>query len=159
MPLLRCALVFALTLALAPAVAAQGHGGRPIRLNGVRPLAFGDLIAGVPMNVLRTDAARAGQFDLTAQNSETVILDFSLPVVMNGPGGASMPITFAATDAGWSQAQSIGSQVPFDPHQPYLATMSRQGRGSIFLGGTVTPAASQAPGSYSATVTLTVVYP
>ncbi|HEU4761447.1 MAG TPA: DUF4402 domain-containing protein [Gemmatimonadales bacterium] len=153
----RIALVLGLaTLFAHPALA---QAGRKIRVDGIRPLAFGSLLAGAPTTVLRTDPANSGQFDLTAQNNDVVILSFSLPSSMSGPSGASLPLAFSGSDAGFSSSQSIGAQVAFDPRQSYVATMSQQGRGSVFLGGTVAPAFNQRPGSYSATITLTVMYP
>ena len=144
---------------LARPVEAQGHGGRPIRVLGVRGLTFGSLIAGMPTSVLRTDPARSGQFDLSAQNGEVILVSFSLPAAMTGPGGSSLPLTFSGTDAGFSREQTIGDQVAFDPRSTFMGTMSRQGRASIFLGGTAMPAFNQPPGDYSGTVTLTIAYP
>ena len=144
---------------LASPGAAQDHGGRPLRVLGVRGLTFGSLIAGAPSSVLRTDPARSGQFDITAQNGEVILVSFSLPSAMTGPGGASLPLMFSGTDAGFSQEQTIGDQVAFDPRTTYLGTMSRQGRASIFLGGSAMPAFNQPPGDYSGTVTLTIAYP
>ncbi len=152
----RFALVLGLAAFITLPAAAQN---RKIRVDGIRPLAFGALLAGTPATVLRTDPARSGQFDLTAQNNDTVILSFSLPSSMSGPAGASMPLSFGGSDAGFSSAQSIGDQVAFDPRQSYVATMSQQGRGSVFLGGAVSPGFNQRAGAYTATITLTVMYP
>src|SRR5438094_502828 len=80
-----------------------------------------------------------------------------LPVVMTGPAGATLPLLFGGSDAGYSQSQSIGSQIGFDPKQPFVITFSQNGRGSVFLGGTAQPVPTQRAGSYTATITLTVV--
>jgi hypothetical protein len=152
----RIALVLGLAMLTAGPALAQG---RKIRVDGVRPLAFGQLLAGAPATVLRTDPANSGQFDLRAQNNDVVILTFSLPSSLSGPGGASLPLSFSGSDAGFSRERSISDQVAFDPRQSYLGTMSQQGRASVFLGGTATPAFNQRPGAYSATITLTVMYP
>lgn len=148
-----CLLLFA----GATALPAQ-RGRRPIRAQGVRSLAFGTLLPGVPQPVARTDPLRSGQFDLTGQRFSAVQLSFSLPSVMNGPGGATLPLSFGSNDAGFSVSQTVAAQVGFDPRAPFTATLSRNGRGSVFLGGTARPLPSQRPGSYSGTVTLTVVY-
>ena len=72
---------------------------------------------------------------------------------------AAMPLSFGASDAGYSQSQSIGSQVTFDPRTSFIAsTLNQQGRGSVFLGGTANPTTNQRAGSYTATITLTVAY-
>jgi hypothetical protein len=152
----RFALVLGLVMLVAGPAAAQG---RKIRVDGVRALAFGTLLAGAPTTIVRTDPSRSGQFDITAQNGDLVILSFSLPASMSGPAGASLPLSFSGADGGFSRAQSISDQVAFDPRQSYVATMNPQGRASVFLGGTATPAFNQRPGAYSATITLTVMYP
>jgi hypothetical protein len=151
---------FVLVLGLVMLAAAPARAqGRKIRVQGIRPLAFGSLLAGAPTTVVRTDPARSGQFDITAQNNDLVILSFSLPTSMSGPAGTSLPLTFSGSDAGFSRVQSIGDQVAFDPRQAYVGTMGQQGLGSVFLGGTATPAFNQPPGVYTATITLTVMYP
>jgi hypothetical protein len=141
----------------ATALAGQ-RGGRPIRARGARSLTFGTLLPGIPQPISRTDPLRSGQFDVTGRRFSTVQFTLSLPAVMNGPAGATLPLSFGSNDAGYSVSQSVAAQVGFDPRGPFLATLSSNGRGSVFLGGTAQPTPSQRPGSYSATVTLTVVY-
>lgn len=150
------AMLCILLLGGAPAVHAQR--GRPIRAQGVRALAFGTLLPGVSQPILRTDPLRSGQFDVTGQKLSNVQLIFTLPGAMTGPAGAVLPLSFGGNDAGFSVSQSVASQVGFDPRAPFLATLSKNGRGSVFLGGTAQPVPAQRPGSYSGTVTLTVVY-
>jgi hypothetical protein len=75
---------------------------------------------------------------------------------MTGPSGALMTLSFGAGDAGYSQSQAIGSQVGFDPKQSFTATLSNNGRGSVFVGGTANPATNQRAGAYTATLTLNV---
>jgi len=129
---------------------------RPLTVTGVRGVTFGAILPGIPGVVLRTDAANSGQFDIRGPNRSQVLLSFTLPLVMTGPGGALMPVTFGSSDAGYSQAQTIGSQVGFDPKQPFTATLSNNGRGSVFVGSTAKPATNQRAGGYTATLTLTV---
>ena len=99
----RFALVLGLAMLTAGPVLAQG---RKIRVDGVRPLAFGQLLAGTPASVLRTDPASSGEFDLRAQNNDFVLLTFSLPSSLSGPGGASLPLSFNGSDAGFSRERS-----------------------------------------------------
>ena len=148
-----------LTYALALSLLAVGPlvGQRPIAVTGVRPLTFGTVLPGVPAVVSRTNAANAGQFDLTGPHDSQAALTFTLPVVMTGPAAATLPLQFLGSDAGYSQLQSIGSQIGFDPKQPFVITFSQNGRGSVFLGGTAQPSPTQRAGSYTATITLTVV--
>lgn len=132
--------------------------GRPLTVRAVRGLSFGGVFPGVPLVVARTDPANSGQYDVTGTKDASVQLTFTLPVALAGPGGASLPLLFSGNDAGYSQSQTIGSQVAFDPKQVFNAVLSGNGRGSVFLGGTASPAESQAAGTYTATVTLSVSY-
>lgn len=148
-----------LTLALALAAFAVRPlpGQRPTSVAGVRSLVFGTVLPGVPAVVSRTNAASAGQFDLTGPHDSQATLSFTLPLVMTGPAAATIPLLFGGSDAGYSQSQSIGSQIGFDPRQPFVITFSQQGRGSVFLGGTAQPGPGQRAGSYTGTITLTMV--
>jgi hypothetical protein len=141
-----------LSAAAPPAVRAQ----RPVTVTGVRGITFGTVFPGVSRVILRTDPAGSGQLDIRGPNRGQVLLAFILPLTMTGPAGAQIPLAFGSSDAGYSQSQSIGSQVGFDPKQPFTATLSNNGRGSVFVGATANPAASQPAGAYTATITLTV---
>lgn len=150
-------LMLVLLMAAAPPLVAQG---RPIRVEGIKPLAFGQLLAGTPVMVLRTDPVRAGQINLGAQPQSQIILQLSLPASMTGPLGATLPIAFGANDAGFSAQGAIGNQTAFDPRgSTVVVTNSQNGRGSVFLGGTAQPAFNQPPGTYTGVITLTVAYP
>jgi uncharacterized protein DUF4402 len=149
-----------LAVAALSTLAAPVHGqGRPLRVNGVRSISFGTVFPGIGKSVLRTDALNSGRFDIRAASGTQLQLTFALPPDMTGPGGAVMPLTFGGGDAGFSVTQSVASQVGFDPRVPFVATMGGPpGRASVFLGGTVTPLVSQPAGSYTGTITLTIVY-
>jgi hypothetical protein len=145
-------------LALALLGAASLTAQRLITVQGVRSLTFGAVLPGVPRVISRTDAVNSGQYNIRGQRNFQVQLTFILPTVMTGPAGATMPIVFAGNDAGYSQSQAIGSQVAFDPKQPFLATLNGRGRGSVFIGATARPAPTQRAGAYTGTLTLNVVY-
>jgi hypothetical protein len=132
-----------------------GAQGKPLTVTGVRGVTFGTVLPGVPRVVLRTDPANSGQIDIHGPKGQ-VLLTFVLPVSMTGPAGALMPIVFGASDAGFSATQAIGSQVGFDPKQPFTATLPNNGRASVFVGATATPATNQRAGAYTATIILTV---
>lgn len=150
-------LILPLLLAAAPPLLAQG---RPIRVEGIKPLAFGQILAGAPVPVLRTDPVRAGQINLSAQPQTQIILQLALPAAMTGPLGATLPIVFGANDAGFSPQGAIGNQTAFDPRNATVViTNAQNGRGSVFVGGTAQPAFNQPPGSYTGVITLTVAYP
>lgn len=145
----------ALALAGPAALLAQG---RPLRVTGVRDLQFGTVIPGIPALILRTDAANGAQYRLTGEKNTAVQLQFTLPTTMNGPSGATMPLSFGASDAGFSPSETVTSQVGFDPRVPFVGTLSNNGRAAVFLGGQALPAGGQQSGTYTATITLTVSY-
>jgi len=148
----RESLVVIGTLLLGAPLEAQG---KPITVTGVRAVTFGAVLPGVPRVVLRTDPANSGQIDIKGSKGP-VLLTFVLPINMTGPAAALMPITFGASDAGFSATQAIGSQVGFDPKQPFTATLPNNGRASVFVGATARPATNQRAGAYTATIILTV---
>ena len=149
--------VFCLLLAASRPLAAQG---RPIQVEGAKNLAFGILLAGTPLSVARTDPVGAGQINVAAQPNAQIILQLSPPSVMNGPAGATLPISFSANDAGYSPIGVITSQTAFDPRSSAVVlTNTRNGRGTVYVGGTAQPSASQRPGNYTGVITLTVAYP
>ncbi len=143
-------------LALALSLAGAGELRAQLAATGVRDLAFGNVLPGVPSTVQRTDAARSGQFDITGPILGRVEITFTLPATLIGGAGATMPTSFGSTSAGYSANGSIAAQTAFDPRTPFRATLSLLGRGSVFLGGTVAPPGSQGAGSYTAFVTITV---
>lgn len=143
--------------ALAPALA-QGNGGRPLNALSRQTLDFGVLFTGTATKVSRFDALRAGQFELRGVKGAEVRVDLGLPSALTGPKGAKVPLTFAATDGGFSRDGIIAAAAPFDPRTALITTLSGNGRLYIFLGGTATPAARQPAGTYAGTVTLTIAY-
>lgn len=151
MAALRCAL-------LAPAIslAAGSHAhAQFVSATGVRNVAFGDVIPGLQNTVQPTDVIRSGQFNITGPSLAQVEITFALPATLSN-GGATMPISFGATSAGYSSSGAIGSQTPFDPRSPFRTNLSPLGRGSTFIGGIVAPAGTQSAGSYSGSLGMTV---
>lgn len=130
---------------------------RPLTVQGTRSVAFGALLAGVNKSVLRTDAINGGQLDISGPKNVQVMLTFTLPSSMTGPAGATLPLSFGSNDGGWSPPQQIGTQIGFDPRVPFTAPLDQNGKVSVYLGGTAKPAANQKAGSYTGTITLTVV--
>jgi hypothetical protein len=145
-----------LTLASIVAVPGVAQGGRPLRVRGERPLTFGTVLPGVARPVLRTDPAASGEFSIRAGKFLTVLLQFSLPTSLSGPGGSAMPLTFGSDDAGYSTT-TIGAQVGFDPSVGGTGQLDKNGQGLVFLGGTARPTTGQSAGAYSGVVVLTVV--
>jgi Domain of unknown function (DUF4402) len=153
-----CRVAFAAATLFLLAHAPLSAQGRPLTVTGTRNLAFGTVIPGVAEPVTRTDPVRSGEFRLRGERNSVIQFTFVLPASMAGPSGATLPLSFGATDAGFSPTESITNQVGFDPRAVATGRLSNNGRGSIFLGGTANPGPAQRAGAYSATITLTVSY-
>jgi hypothetical protein len=139
--------VVCVLLAAAPPAAAQ------ITVTGIRNLAFGPVIRGVATHVLPSDAVKSGQFQFVTAIGNRVRLQFTLPTRLNGPAGATMPISFGTTDG---IAVGKAAPVTFNPNTAQTFSIVSSTTINVFIGGTVTPAAAQALGAYTNTITLTV---
>lgn len=146
-------LIFCLALAL---TASRGLGAQ-VSVRGIRGLSFGTVVPGVPGRVLRTDPANSGQLEIQGPFLTIIRFTFTLPTALNGPLGATMPVTFANNDAGWSRTNSIADQQAINPHQGHTRILWTGGRAGVFLGGTVTPGVGQRAGGYTGTVVLSVI--
>ena len=129
-----------------------------VSVAGIRNLAFGPVIVGIPSTVAPSDAIRSGQYRFTAPAGSRVRLDFDLPSQLNGPAGAKLPIKFGKTDAVAVGNAPGSAPTVLDPNPKanLKYEMGASTAANLFLGGTVTPAANQAPGSYVATIVMTV---
>ena len=117
----------------------------PITVTGNRSLDFGTVFPGVAKTIAIA-ATTSGQFQLGGQASGNVNLTFTLPTnLVNGAN--NLPI------GTWTGCTS------FTPSGTATASaFSAAGALWVFVGGTVTPAAAQAAGNYTGTVTLTAAY-
>ena len=124
-------------------------------VTGARALDFGNVFPGVAKSIA-VAAATSGRFDLTGQASANVNLTFTLPTNLTS-GANNLPIgTWTGCHAATSNTTGCTTFTPSGS-----ATASAfSGTGALFVwvGGTVTPAANQAAGTYNGTVTLTAAY-
>ena len=126
-----------------------------ITVTGRRDLRFGTLFPGIPEVVLPTDILGAGEYRIRGPGNMEIIMDLTpLPIVMVGPGAATLPLSYAGNDGIYDPA-GPGS-VAFDPTVPYTDRLPGNGRARVYLGATATPSFSQIAGDYSAAVVLTV---
>jgi len=148
---LLCSILCCSGLLMARPLAAQS-----IQAVGERDLRFGTVFPGLPEQVLRTDATRAGRYRIRARAGTGLSVRLVLPAAMVGPGGATLPLTFAADDGGYTPLFFLNFQIPFDPNAPYNFSMPFLGTVRIYLGGTATPSFAQPGGTYSAAVVMIV---
>lgn len=134
-----------------------------LTVSPLRDLNFGTVTVGVPTAVPPT-AAAAGQWQVTGTPNAFVTINLTLPTVLDnvqGVPGITMPIAFGTTSARWRRDQNDpnGASV-FDPSAGATGRLGPPPRPNMYvwLGGTVTPAPTQAPGIYRGTIVLTVAY-
>lgn len=124
-------------------------------VTGAQALAFGNVFPGVNKTIAVTDAT-SGRFDLTGQNSATVNLTFALPATL-ASGGNTLPIgTWTGCTNTSNSTTGCTSFTPSGTATP--SAFSGTGSLWVWVGGTVSPAANQAAGAYTGTVTLTAAY-
>lgn len=143
--------------ALTPPRAAQCQA-RPLTAGGSRQLDFGSLFPGVPATVLRTDAVRAGRFNLRGTRRVEVRISFTLPAALTAPGGRTLPLLFGAGDGGFATSNTIGAATAFDPRVPLITRLGNSGRLFVWMGGRALPSTTQSAATYTGTITLTSAY-
>ena len=89
--------VTALSLLL---VAMPRRGQAQVSAVAIRDLNFGIVIRGVPNSISPADPVKSGQFYFSTPGiGSRVRIQFTLPTQLNGPAGATLPISFGTTDA------------------------------------------------------------
>ena len=128
-------------------------------VTGVRDLAFGPVIRGVPNAVSPNDPIRSGRFYVRHIINRQVQVQFTLPTQLaRVAGGANLPISFSATDAVAKGTAPISNPLTFNPNNTQTFNLVTSADFYINLGGRVSPAAGQATGAYRGTVTLTCTF-
>ena len=128
---------------------------QPITVTKTHDLVFGTVFPGLNKVIAVTDAA-AASFSIAGQASSNINLTFTLPSTI-ASGGNTMPI--ATWTARSNSTASSASGTDFTPSaSATAATLSGAGALHVYVGATAQPSAAQAAGTYSGTLTLTVVY-
>jgi hypothetical protein len=138
-----------------------------LTVTATAPLAFGNVLQGVPKSVAKDDAA-AGIFTINGAANAGVAMYMQLPdYVVLADGSDRMVIAFGITDAnvdttgGGDPTAFVAADGYIDqnPHNlPNGANLSDAGAANIFLGGRVVPTVDQTAGAYSGEIVLTVAY-
>ncbi len=128
--------------------------GAQVAVTPLADLNFPVVIRGVPLDVRPTDP-NAAKFQIDGGKNSVLSVSFALPTALQGPGTLSM--AFSVTSAAWSDKDRVGGLQAFDPRQGLQVTVTGKKSIYIWLGGTVLPSGSQESGSYTGTITMTVV--
>lgn len=151
----KVGIVPALVLSLVTAGAADAQ----VTAVPQQDLSFGMVVPGIATPVPVNDAVRRAAWRLTGRGTATV--SFVLPSVLQGPSGAVLPLLFVDGDAAWRVAVGGGGggMRLEDPNTPFSINVPIRQAVDLYLGGTAQPTATQAAGSYTATITLIIAQP
>ena len=137
-----------------------------ISVTASSPLAFGDVMQGVPLSVANNNGS-AAIFEITGQGGSGADLYLQLPEYLSlSDGSDRMAITFSSTDAsvdttGAGDPATMDASKGWQNTNPYnlpaAAVIGAAGT-DVYLGGKVIPSANQKAGSYSGDIVLTVAY-
>jgi len=127
----------------------------PISVVGAQQLNFGNAFPGVNKTVAAADLTNAGRFDVTGQANAGVTLSFTLPATLSS-GSNTLPIDSYAGIRADNSSQTSG--IGLVPGASNAAGLSATGLLFVWVGARVTPATNQAQGTYTGTITMTVVY-
>jgi hypothetical protein len=142
--------------AQAASVAATAEVSIPMVVEGLAPLAFGQLLPGVARTVA-FDAATSGRMRIIAKDGATVRLTFTFPATL-ASGAATMPVGSWDVRVNNNGNTAGATPITVTSGTPFNRVLPASGRLFFFLGARVAPAATQPAGSYAGTIVLDAVY-
>ena len=128
---------------------------QPLAVTKTNDLAFGSVFPGLNKTVAVSDAGAAA-FTVLGQAGASVNLTFSTPTSLASAGNT---LTIGSWAARRNTSNSSASGTDFTPSASATsATIGGSGGLYVFVGATVQPTSGQVAGTYTGTLTLTVVY-
>ena len=128
---------------------------QPLVVTKTADLVFGAVYPGMNKAIAVTDGG-AAKFTVGGQASANVNVTFTLPATIASGGNT---LTIASWTGLHNTTNSSASGTSFTPSASATSTaIPAGGTLYVFVGATAQPAANQAAGSYSGTMTMTVVY-
>ena len=146
---------------------------RPLSGTGLRPLSFGTVVPGTPVNIA-PNAPDGGEFRISGVKSrKSIDITITVPTALTGPAGATIPLNFNGNTAALCEIDTTGTCVTasYTVWNPVASptfhdTPTRYSPGrktytydlySVYLGGGASPSATQKPGTYTGTIGVTLV--
>lgn len=123
-------------------------------------LVFGSVFPGIPKTITKYSVGSAAEFHVAGTSGSEISIQFALPTYMHA-SGFNIEMIFFDTDCSIDTLASPSQTSPlFDNLNPWTTLLYRLGSAglTIWLGGTAIPKVVQPPGSYTATIVLTVAY-
>jgi len=146
----------------------------PLSGTGTRALQFGVIVPGTTTVTVQPGTSAGAEFRIAGTKSrKSIDISFTLPTQLNGPAGASIPLSFNGNYAGLCEIDTSGACVvasfftwnpvstPTFRDQP---TRYQPGRKvyafdayQLYLGGVASPSANQRQGTYTASIGVQLV--
>jgi hypothetical protein len=146
----------------------------PLSGTGTRALQFGVIVPGTTTVTVMPGTSAGGEFRIAGtKNRKSIDISFTLPTQLNGPAGASIPLSFNGNYAGLCEIDTSGTCVaasfltwnpvstPTFRDQP---TRYQPGRKvfafdayQVYLGGVASPSTTQRQGTYTASIGVLLV--
>jgi len=120
-------------------------------------LTFGDVLRSANKSILPGDAS-SGKWVITGVASKQVQLTIAAPSTLETTTSNYLVYSYSSTDCKWSTDASGSTGTTFSPSTSVTASLSSTGNLYVFIGGTLKPTSSQAAGSYTGDVILTIQY-
>lgn len=141
----------------APGRVAAQQGQDPVHASSEQSLSFGLVFPGYPEVVRVTDVVRRGVISL--EGTGPVDVAMFLPQQLTSAGSHGIPLRFGY-GAGGLATTATADPVLFDPAQPQRINLGGKAKTVwLYLGGVADTTHPPPPGSYSATVVVTVSKP
>jgi hypothetical protein len=128
---------------------------QPITVTKNNDLSFGNVFPGINKSIAVT-AAGAAKFTTAGQASTPVNLTFTIPATIASGGNTLTLSTWAGHHSGVDLPSGGTSFTPSG--SATSATLSALGSLYVYVGATAEPTPTQAAGSYTGNMTMTVVY-
>jgi spore coat protein U-like protein len=128
---------------------------QPVTVTKNNDLSFGNVFPGLNKSIAVT-AGGAAKFTVAGQASTPVNLTFSLPATISSSGNTLPISTWTGHFRDVDQPTGGTSFTPST--SATAATLSASGGLFVYVGATAEPGSAQPAGSYSGTMTMTVVY-
>ena len=128
-----------------------------VSVAGNRSLAFGFLTRGLTTTVLPTDAVKSGQWNVGAPVGQLLLVHITLPNQLQGPSGATLPVTFDADDALIQGTWAGAAANYFNPAGLGLFRFTGGNQAVVRLGGRASPSTTQRAGAYTNTAVCVII--
>ena len=147
----------------------------PLSGVGTRALQFGTIVPGTTTVTVLPRSRAGGEYRIAGvKNRKSIDISFTLPTALNGPGGATIPLSFNGNYAGLCEIDDatgncdLASYFTWNPittpsfhdtptrYKPGRKVYSYDGY-QLYMGGVATPSATQQQGHYSGTIAVLLV--